>query len=345
MNDSLSNPLGDLGDFAVFLSDDPLPVRPSAAAEEAAAAAETAYMNPRHVSPSKDEPAWRFGKPKFPRIKRKTQEGMENVDDIKLPCGKCDCHECKVTYRSYWEEKSYSKELNQALSDERKAMQTVAEEVGKLEADYKDQISKLKLEIDIVNEKNKNLEANLEFERKLRADETYRRETTNEESKHLYEQSSALEKKLVAYSEELTSVRAENRALRDATERSRQLSERTLLQVRKFESLTNALERDNAEIKTTLYQAEIEINQLKLSRDNLKARLNSVTDFYGNPIKKNTSQAPSALSLAVQDLKPQRSLSKITRELKNDHRSPIRRQNRKTNSPFESTISTYGELR
>ena len=42
------------------------------------------------------------------------------------------------------------------------------EEVGKREADYSDQISKLKLEIDVVNEKNQNMEANLEFERKLR---------------------------------------------------------------------------------------------------------------------------------------------------------------------------------
>ena len=349
MTDPLANPLGDLGDFAVFLSDDPLPIRPSAAAEEAAAAAEIAHLNPRRFSPSKEEPAWKFGKPKYPRIKRKTQEGMENVDDIKLPCGNCDCHECKLTYRSYWEEKTFSKELNQALLDERKAMQSVVEEVGKLEADYSDQISKLKLEIDIVNEKNQNMEANLEFERKLRADETYRREVTNEESKHLYEQSSALERKLVAYSEELTYLRGENEALREATDRSRQLREKTLSEVRKYESMTNALERDNAEVKTSLYQAEIEINQLKLSRDNLKARLNSVTDFYGNPTKKQSlqSSSTSALSLAVQDFKPSKSLSKITRELKVDDRSPIRKQNPRANDSLlgGSTLSSLGDLR
>lgn len=310
----LSNPLGDLGDFAVFLSDDPLPTRPSEAAELAAAAAEVAHLNPIRTSPSKEQPAWRFGKAKYPRIKRRTEEGMENVDDIKLPCGNCECHDCKITYRAYWEEKTFSKELNQALVEERKAMQGVVEEVGQIEADYKDQISKLKLEIDIVNEKNQNMETNLEFERKLRADETYRREMTNEESKHLYDQTSVLEKRLIGYSEELVYLRGENEALREAADRSRHLSEKTLIQVRKYESMTNALERDNAEVKTSLYQAELELNKAKLSRDNLKARLNSVTDFYGNPKKKSTpAPSSSALSVAVADLQSRPSLSKITR--------------------------------
>lgn len=326
------NPLGDLGDFAVFLSDDPLPTRRSEAAELAAAAAEVAHLNPIRTSPSKDQPAWRFGKPKYPRIKRRTQEGMENVDDIKLPCD-CDCRDCKITYRAYWEEKTFSKELNQALMDERKAMQSVAEEVGELETDYKDQISKLKLEVDIVNEKNQNVETNLDFERKLRADETYRREMTNEESKHLYEQSSVLERKLIGYSEELMYLRSENEALRGAAERSRHLSEKTLAQVRKYESMTNALERDNAEVKTSLYQAENEINKLKLSRDNLKARLNSVTDFYGNPIKKKSSLAPSsALSIAVADLQPKNSSSKISREPRDSLNLKHRRSNLSDNS-------------
>jgi hypothetical protein len=203
MSDSLSH----LGDFAVFLSDDPLPIRPSAAAEEAAAAAEVAHLNPKHVSPTKDTPAWSFGKPQYPRIKRQVKEGMENVDDIKLPCGNCDCKECKLTYRSYWEEKSYSKELNKALLDERKAMSDAVEEMGTLERDYKDQISRLRLEVDIVNERVQSLEGSLEFERKLRADETYRREITNEESKHLENTQSKLEAQLVAYSEELVRYR------------------------------------------------------------------------------------------------------------------------------------------
>ena len=163
-------------------------------------------------------------------------------------------------------------------------MEETLEEVQKMEADFKEQLGQLRLEMDVVNERNRVQEENLEFERKLRADETYRREMVEEEYRNLNISQSNLEKQLIAHNEELHRLRRENEALKDAVESSNKLRERSISQVREYEALTNALERDNAEFKTGLFQAEIENNKLKLSRDNLKQRLNSVTDFWGKPL-------------------------------------------------------------
>lgn len=282
-----------LGDFAVFLGDDPLPVRPSQAAEAAELAEDYDYMNPKKSSPTKETPAWKFGKVKYPRISRQRQEGMEDLDSIKLPCDNCECKECKRTYRSYWEEKSFSRELNRALEEERKAMDETLIEIAKMEADYKDRISQLRLEIDVVNEKNRVSEENLEFERKLRADETYRREMVDEETKNLHSSQISLEKKVFAYNEEVIRLRRENEALKNAVESSHQLREKSLQKVNDSVVIIDALERDNAEFKTALFQAEIECNKLKLSRDNLKQRLNQVTDFWGKPIAPPTGFSSS----------------------------------------------------
>ena len=356
------DPFG-LGDFAVFLGDDPLPTRPSVLKEKEEMAEDLAYMTRKNVSPSKDVPAWKFGVPTYPHIARQRQEGMEDVESIKLPCGNCECKECKLTYRSYWEEKSFSRELNRALLDERKAMSETLEEVKKMEADYKDQIGQLRLEIDVVNDKARIQEENLEFERKLRADETYRREMVNEEHHNLYTSHTTLEKQLFAYNEELHRLRRENEALKDAVENSNKLREKSLSQVRKYEALTNALERDNSEFKTTLFQAEIETNKLKLSRDNLKQRLNSVTDFWGKPIAapagfsggsmaggSSMSRAGTAQSqsLTLASLaKEMRSSSKISREVAplGPVRSTVKKKGRGGQlggGPSIGSISTLG---
>lgn len=336
------DPFG-LGDFAVFLGDDPLPTRPSILKEKEALSENFDYMNRSPgVSPTKEIPAWKFGKPKYPHITRQRVEGMEDVESIKLPCGKCECKECKLTYRSYWEEKSYSKELNRSLLEERKASEETLEEVKKMEAEYKEQLGQLRLELDVVNERSRIQEENLEFERKLRADETYRREMIDEEKRNLYISHGDLEKRLIAHNEELHRLRRENGALRDAVESSNKLRERSISQVREYEALTNALERDNAEFKTGLFQAEIENNKLKLSRDNLKQRLNSVTDFWGKPIaapagsgssalagplmsRAGTAQTPSLTLASV--AKEMRSISKISREV--NSLAPVRSSVRK----------------
>jgi hypothetical protein len=119
----------------------------------------------------------------------------------------------------------------------------------------------------------------------------------------------------------------ENAALKEAVENSHRLREKTLEQVRKYESMSNALERDNSEVKTALYvplpssiflfflhesnhhlpslnqpiaihelsinnsyQVELELNKALLSRDSLKQRLNTVTDYWGNPKKQPQKQ-------------------------------------------------------
>ena len=68
------DPFG-LGDFAVFLGDDPLPTRPSVLKEKEEMAEDLAYMTRKNVSPSKDVPAWKFGVPTYPHIARQRQEG------------------------------------------------------------------------------------------------------------------------------------------------------------------------------------------------------------------------------------------------------------------------------
>ena len=59
------DPFG-LGDFAVFLGDDPLPTRPSVLKEKEELNEDFDYMTRiPGVSPTKETPAWRIGKPKY----------------------------------------------------------------------------------------------------------------------------------------------------------------------------------------------------------------------------------------------------------------------------------------
>ena len=215
--------------------------------------------------------------------------------------------------------------------EERKAMEETLEEVQKMEADFKEQLGQLRLEMDVMNERNRVQEENLEFERKLRADETYRREMVEEEYRNLNISQSNLEKQLIAHNEELHRLRRENEALKDAVENSNRLRERSISQVREYEALTNTLERDNAEFKTGLFQAEIENNKLKLSRDNLKQRLNSVTDFWGKPlaasacISKGSSLAGLSMSRAGTAQTQSLTLASLAKEMGTRLRSVGRR--------------------
>jgi hypothetical protein len=155
----MANPLDKygLGDFASMLSGDVIPKRPSEEIPEkpipdylivSGSGKKGAKMN--NISPDKDKPAWKFGKQKFPRILRKAMEGADELEE--LHCG-CKCKECISNYRSYWEEKSYSTELQKALDEERESMKSVLLEVGKLEYDYKNKLSHANLTVDVVEDK------------------------------------------------------------------------------------------------------------------------------------------------------------------------------------------------
>lgn len=129
-----------LGAFASMLDDGIIPKRPS---EETPEKPVPAYLvvsgkEKKHTSPDKEHPLWKYGKPKFPHITRKKMEFADELTE--LACG-CSCKDCIGNYRAYWEEKSFSKELTEALKAERDSMKSVVTEVGAMEKEMREKLS------------------------------------------------------------------------------------------------------------------------------------------------------------------------------------------------------------
>ncbi len=267
-----------LGAFASLLDDGIIPKRPS---EEVHEKPIPGYLivsgkDKKSSSPDKNNPHWKFGKPKYPHIIRKK---MEHADELtELHCG-CKCTECITNYRAYWEERAYSKELFEALKAERDSMKDVVEEVRVMEKDFKDKLSEAELTVTVVENKHRLLLEDIEKERQLRANETYRREVVNAETENLYKQIKELEESVAKYSKELMSLRLQNSQLKDWGFSTNTLKDNALAQAREHSQNVDRLEKDNSEIRLRLYQFEIECSKLQMKNEHLKERLSQVPDL------------------------------------------------------------------
>ena len=260
-------------DFGYLISGDTIPCRPS---EEKKIAKHLLATQKDLKSPTKSNPKWVFGKAKYPRIFRKK---MGNADDLtELNCG-CKCEQCMINYRSYWEEKSFSRELEEALQNERTSFDTTLEDIKRMEKDFRDQISEKQLSFDVLEETHRSLKESLESERKLRADEAYRREVTNEESNNLYKEQSKLEGKLFKYDSELHSLKQQNDLLKEWGNKTNLIKDNALSQVREYTSQVDRLEKDNSDIRMRLYQLEIENSKLNMKNQNLRDRVAAIPDL------------------------------------------------------------------
>jgi hypothetical protein len=314
-----------LGQFAFMLGDGALPKRPSEEEPEVDKTPDYLRVSPTKFgpkgqaaklasSPEKEAPMWVFGKPRYPHINRKSMPGAEEMTE--LNCG-CKCTECISNYKAYWEEKSYSKDLAEALQVERDNMKEVVLEVGQLEQDYRNKLSEARLTVDVVENKHRVLEESLEIERKLRADETYRREVVNAETDGLYSQIRVLEDKIMIYNSEIITLKKQNNQLKDWTQNAAQLKDTALGQAREHSNNVDRLERDNSELRLRLYEVEVAHSKLQFKNQALKDRLAQIPDLRmgtsGRPSVHHNSHKKGFMSHEPHQLAP---VSKISREVR-----------------------------
>jgi len=295
-----------LGAFASMLDDGIIPKRPSEETPEKKplpAHLIVSGKEKKNSSPDKEHPFWKYGKPKFPHISRKKMEFADELTE--LACG-CSCKDCIGNYRAYWEEKSYSKELNEALKQERDAMKEVVLEVGKMEKDMKEQLSEAQLTVDVVENKHRLLLEDIEKERQLRADETYRREVVNAETEGLYSQIKLLEETVIKYNRELAAVRQQNGQLKDWAHSTNAVKDSAVAQVREYNQQVDRLEKDNSEVRLRLYQFEIECSKLKAKNESLKERLSQVPDLRMGQTSMRGASKPKAAAGPGFDTMPSR---------------------------------------
>lgn len=276
-----------LGEFAVFLEGDALAVatktRPSdqARIDELKKQNEDAKYMTKYTrdlekfTPTKEKPKWVFGRPKFPRIKRSPMDHAEELKE--LPgCGHT-CPDCINNYKSYWEEKAYSKEMDEALKKERATTTGIIDQVQKMEKEMKEEVGEAKLETSQLREMVRNMESQLDLERKLRADDVYRREKVEEELKILQKQHSKVENQHIAVTREVDDIKQENRILRAGAESAIAQKDRFLNQTVFYEEQVNRLERSNADLKVRMREYDIENSRIKLKNDELKDRIKQVS--------------------------------------------------------------------
>ena len=158
-------------------------------------------------------------------------------------------------------------------------MKDVLLEVGKLEHEFNDKISRATLTVDVVEEKYRLLQEDIDRERKLRADETYRREIVDRETASLVDQIRTLEGKCVAYNAEVIKLKANNNQLKDWAHSATALKDNALSQAREHSSQVDRLEKDNSMVRQRLYQLEVDFAKLKMKKDMLKERLAQVPDL------------------------------------------------------------------
>lgn len=221
---------------------------------------------------------WRYGKPAFPRIhvQRREMDGGEKLAE--LHCG-CSCDECISNYKSYWTEKVYSKEIKDALDEELKVRKEILVEMARVDMANDKKLQELELSLVLADGKRKSLSEALESERQLRAEEVYRREVQKSELEASVAEGVRLEAKSLQQERDLTIARQEVAVLREAARSAIILKDKAMAKLREYESLVNGLEREGAENRNRLYNAEIEGAKLKYKNDSLREKLESIRPF------------------------------------------------------------------
>lgn len=221
---------------------------------------------------------WKYGKPAFPRIhvQRREMDGGEKLAE--LHCG-CSCDECISNYKSYWTEKVYSKEIKDALDEELKVRKEILVEMARVDMANDKKLQELELSLVLADGKRKSLSEALESERQLRAEEVYRREVQKSELEASVEARRGSEAKVLQQERDLIIARQEVAVLKEAARSAIILKDKAMAKLREYESLVNGLEREGAENRNRLYNAEIEGAKLKYKNDSLRERLESIRPF------------------------------------------------------------------
>lgn len=217
-----------------------------------------------------------------------------------LNCG-CECIECRKNFTAYWEEKAMTQELQVCLEQEKAATKEILEEVGLMEKELQEQIKELKISLEVERERSRKTEEELTRERKLRMDDVYRRERQDEETKAVRLEQKKTEEHLLAFQEEVEATRKDNAAFKRANESLTVTKERLLRQMQEYEGMLSTLERSNGDMRTKLYELDIENAKLKGKNERLKfelektsEQLKSFTISKRTALVRSTNSAPQA---------------------------------------------------
>lgn len=218
---------------------------------------------------------WRYGKPVFPLINVKRKPMPEEKELKELHCG-CKCSECISNYKAYWVEKTYSAEIKSAMDSEKDLRKAIFKEIKDMENKFEKQLSDMRADWEVADTKRQQLSKELDRERSIRIEETYRREVQNNETDAVTKERILVESLLMAKQEEANKLRAESDSLREAARAALSMKDQALSRLRDYEMQVNRLERDNSELRVRLHETEIEVAKLRNKNSYLKERLGSV---------------------------------------------------------------------
>jgi len=192
-------------------------------------------------------------------------------------------------------------ELKKALQVEKDFMNETIEDIKDMEKDHKKQINDHLISLEIEREKSRKLQEQLDFEMKLRLEDRHKRHMIEEDIRLVLEEKKTLNKTLYDASVELYALRAENEAMKRNTNDAYLAKERIVNQIKEYENQISQYEAINGDLRSRLYDHEIENAKLKRKNDTLKEELRKPVNMISMPVKRGggtSSMMPSSVSNA-----------------------------------------------
>jgi len=178
-------------------------------------------------------------------------------------------------------------------------MNETIEDIKDMEKDHKRQINDYIITLDIEKDKTRKLQEQLDFEMKLRMEDSHKRHMVEEDIRLVLEEKKTLNKTLYDASVELYALRAENEAMKRNMNDAYLARERVINQMKEYENQISQYEAVNGDLRSRLYDHEIENAKLKRKNDILKEELRKPINMISMPVKRGggtSSMMPSSLS-------------------------------------------------
>lgn len=141
-----------------------------------------------------------------------------------------------------------------------------------MEKEYESKINEINDKLTIEVNKNITLTNNLEYERKLRLEETYKHEVIIEEGRMVRGEKKELIDKLYSFQDELIQLRSDAGKLRTSNNVITQAKDTALYQLREYENGIFQVEKANALLRTRLSDLDVENAKLRRQVESLKEK-------------------------------------------------------------------------
>ena len=200
--------------------------------------------------------------------------------------------------KAYWNEHAYSIELKKALQNEKDFMNETIEDIKDMENDHKRQLNDYIITLDIERDKSRKLQEQLDFEMKLRMEDSHKKHMIEEDIRLILDEKKILNKTLYDASIELYALRAENDAIKRNMNDAYLARERVINQIKEYEHQISQYEAVNGDLRSRLYDHEIENANLKRKNDTLKEELRKPINMISMPVKRGGGTMSSSNSQA-----------------------------------------------